>query len=106
MVKGLKEYVEKHGTHFTQELAYSAAQCNEWSLKDIEKALRNKVYYDVSGCTPGDLIFIVNGYDNLSSKKEIAVLLIKCVFCYVGEASNIFKRWVSCNKDFDFTPYI
>lgn len=103
-MKGLKEYVAKHGLHFTEELAYDIVG-KHWIYEDIDKALQKEVYYNVSGCTPGDIIYCVN-IAGLHRKKDIVNFLIEYILCDVGFSDRLFNSWSTINKDFDFTPYI
>ena len=103
-MKGLKEYVEKHGRHFTEELAYTVSGCR-WTYKEINNSLQKKVYYNVSGCTPGDIVYCVNGLD-FDNRRDIVSFLIRCVLYDVGVSDTLFNLWVMDNNSFDFTPYI
>ena len=103
-MRGLEEYVCKHGKHFTEDLAH-AVSGYRWSYKEIEESLQKRVYYNVSGCTSGDIVYCVNGLD-LENRKEIVSFLLRCVMYDVGASDKLFDLWVMCNQDFDFTPYI
>lgn len=103
-MKGLKEYVEKHGRHFTEELAYAVSGCR-WTYKEIDKSLQKKVYYNVSGCTPGDIAYCVNGLD-FDNRRDAVSFLLRCVLYDVGLSDTLFNLWVMDNDSFDFTPYI
>ena len=108
LMKGLEEYIKVHGRHFTEELA-SAVTCHRWSPGQIEKAAQRKVWYNVTGSTRGDLIYLVNEiYKNWQYKT-----LNKCLnypLYVIGEhrfhGGAVFNDWLEDNKDFDFTPYI
>jgi hypothetical protein len=118
-MKGLNEYIKKHGKHFTEELAYDAALSKRWNRKQIEDAIQRKVWYNVTGSTIGDIIYLVNEcYDDENfmgyGKKD------KCLsytLAFVGDYRNyegkLFNDWLkegiqftSFRKHFDFTPYI
>ena len=103
-MKGLEEYIEKHGKHFTMKLAYDVSN-DYWSDEEIHKALQKKVYYNVSGCTPGDIVYVVNGMD-IDNMKEVVRFLMRCVLYDVGTSDKLFDTWVCFNEDFDFTHYI
>lgn len=103
-MKGLNEYVSKHGKHFTEDLAHAISGCR-WSYKEIDESLQKKVYYNVSGCTPGDIVYCVNGLE-FDNRKEIVSFLLRCVMYDVGTSDELFDTWILCHPDFDFTPYI
>lgn len=103
-MKGLKEYIKKHGKHFTEELAHDVVG-SAWSFKEIDRSLQKKVYYNVSGCTSGDIVYYVNGM-GFDYMRDIIQFLIRDVLYDVGLSDKLFLMWCECNKDFDFTPYI
>ena len=111
-MKGLKKYLKKHGNHFTEQLAYDVALNKRWNKKQIENSIRNMVWYNVTGSSIGDIIYLVNecyddenfmGYGRKS--KCISYTLL-----YIGDFKNyggkLFKQWLREYPDFDFTPYI
>lgn len=110
MVKGLGEYVEKHGMHFTVELAYDATY-KYYDVDEIEKELNKKVYYNVSGYTLGDAVYIFNGWTDERSRtdKRYRAEMVRMI---LGDSdyldtSSVFELWVKAYaRDFDFTPYI
>lgn len=118
-MKGLNEYIKKHGKHFTEDLAYDAAFSKKWNKKQIEDVLQGMVWYNVTGSTIGDIIYLVNEcYDDENfmgyGKKH------KCIsytLLYIGDFKNyggkLFDEWLEEMKqhrvirdNFDFTPYI
>lgn len=104
-MKGLNEYMKKHGKHFTMELACVAAGKVRWSFKEIDTSLQRKVYYNVSGCTSGDIVFFANT-SRLRRKREIVRTLLENVMYIVGFSDRMFSRWILINEDFDLTPYV
>lgn len=118
-MKGLNKYIKKHGKHFTEQLAYDAALSSKWNRKQIEGAIQKKVWYNVTGSTIGDIIYLVNecydddnfmGYGRKS--KCISYTLL-----YIGNYKNfggkLFDQWLEesmqynhFKDNFDFTPYI
>ena len=104
-MKGLDEYIAKHGKHFTEELAYRAAGSKRWTSAEIHRALQKKVYYNVSGCTSDDIAYLVNGM-GFTSKRDFISFLMRCIFYEVDSSDRNFDMWVIANKDFDLTPYI
>ena len=118
-MKGLDEYIKKHGKHFTEELAYEAALSKRWNKKQIEDTLQKMVWYNVTESTIGDIIYLVNEcYDDENfmgyGKK------LKCIsytLLYIGNFRNyggkLFDEWLEkasqynfFKDNFDFTPYI
>lgn len=106
-MKGLQAYIRKHGQHFTPELAYDVMG-RRWTFQEIDKALCKEVYYNVSGCTPGDIIYYCNSIKP-SNKKEF-VSWMKAGLQNIVTSSLLFPVWLSLVKsykpDFDFTPYV
>lgn len=109
-MKGLKQYIRKHGKHFTEELAMNATG-GRWSREDIMDKVESQVYYNVTGSTVGDIIFLVNfakdsGRSFLRTKHQC----VKFALCIVGEYAMhdgvMFSKWVGDTKDFDLTQYI
>lgn len=121
-MKGLEEYIKKHGKHFTEKLAYDAALSKRWNKKQIEDAIQGKVWYNVTGSTIGDIIYLVNecyddgligdmvGYNKKSR-------CISYTLLYIGDFKNyggrLFDQWLEeiehldfFRDNFDFTPYI
>lgn len=110
-MKGLHKYIDRHGKHFTVELALSAAG-KRWNKDTIEKAASKKVYYNVTEATLGDIVFLTNYY-HLSLGKPFNKCIdysLSKVSDYSNYEGNIFIDWIvmiTCyGKDFDFTPYI
>ena len=103
-MEGLQQYVDKHGKHFTESLAYNVAG-RHWSADKIIGALSSKVYYNVSGCTLGDIVYCVNRM-NFSTKRDVQNFLLKDVLCNVDMSDRLFGEWVEGNEYFDLTPYL
>lgn len=118
-MKGLNEYIKKHGKHFTEKLAYDAALSKKWNKKQIVDAIRGRVWYNVTGSTIGDIIYLVNEcYDDENfmgyGKKSKCIIY---TLLYIGDYKNyggkLFDEWLkeskqydSFKRNFDFTPYI
>lgn len=58
-MKGLEEYIAKHGRHFTEDLVRDAI-FNRWSSLEIDRSSRDMVYYNVSSATLGDITYLAN----------------------------------------------
>ena len=108
LMKGLKEYIRIHGRHFTEELA-RAVTCQRWSSKQIEKAAQKKVWYNVTGSTLGDLVYLVNEIYKDWQYRALSKCLDYPLYV-VGEyrfhGGVVFNDWLEDNPEFDFTPYI
>lgn len=109
-MRRLGKYIKKHGRHFTIELAMNATR-GRWNKEDIMDKVESQVYYNVTGSTVGDIVFLVNfakdsGRPFLKTKYQC----IKFALCIVGEyafhSGVMFNKWVGDTKDFDLTPYI
>lgn len=109
-MKGLKQYIKKHGRHFTEELAMTATK-GRWNTEEIMPKVGTYVYYNVTGSTVGDIVFLVNfakdsGRSFLKTKHQC----IKFALCIVSEYAMhdgvMFNKWIGDTKDFDLTPYI
>lgn len=111
-MKGLEEYIKVHGRHFTEQLALAVTE-GKWDGIKVSKAAQRKVYFNVTGSTLGDMVFLTNeAYDPLLYH----ITLDRCV-CYmlmiIGDFlnyRNLFDEWLEDYQmeygSFDFTPYI
>ena len=114
-MKGLKEYIKKHGKHFTEELAYQVAG-KRWNAEQIERAAQKKVYYNVTGSTLGDMVFLTNEvYDEwnrfgYSGFCKCILYTLHIVGDYTYNSGLLFDEWVNEMKrvklDIDLRPYI
>ena len=104
-MKGLKKYIDRYGYHFTESLSHDVSK-HRWTSKDLIKRLENKVYYNVTESSLGDMLYIINACDDTKSGKEGIKYMLSIVedFNYYG--GKIFKEWLHQVEDFDFTPYI
>ena len=107
---GLREYIGKYGKHFTVELAYKVGG-DRWNAKEIYDYIQKKVYYNVSGTTLGDMVYLFNRmYSPLPGGKEHSR---NNVISYVQDMENldacpIFDIWSRANRgeDIDLREYI
>ena len=109
-MKGLRQYIRKHGRHFTEELAMSATK-GKWDREDIIDKVESYVYYNVTGSTVGDIVFLVNfakdsGRSFLKTKRQCIRFALRIVGEYAMHDGVMFNKWVGDTKEFDFTPYI
>lgn len=108
-MKGLKEYIKKHGKHFTEQLAYDATM-KKWSSKEIETTAQSKVYYNVTSSTLGDMVYLVHivykAYPKEYCRKDYCVDYALAVIGDVDYKESAFSNWILTIRDFDFTPYI
>lgn len=109
-MKGLRRYIRKHGKHFTEELAINATK-GKWDIGDIIDKIESYAYYNVTGSTVGDIVFLVNfakdsGRSFLKTKHQC----IRFALCIIGEYAMcdgvMFDKWVRDTKEFDLTSFI
>lgn len=111
-MKGLGAYIKKHGKHFTEELAYEVVG-KRWSGRQIQKAAQHRVYYNVTGSTLGDMIYLTNSMGNKWDILKMPTCITFTLFI-VGEfkyyGGVVFDTWLKDLEEsklaFDFTPYI
>ena len=109
-MKGLKAYLKKHGKHFTEELALSVTS-GKWNSSRVMEKAQSMVYYNVTGSTVGDIVFLTNyAKDTGKSFYRTKHNCVRFALCIVGEYSlrdgAMFSKWVGDTKEFDLTPYI
>ena len=109
-MKGLRQYIRKHGRHFTEELAMTVTK-GKWDSSEIMEKAESMVYYNVTGSTVGDIVFLANyAKDTGKPFYKTKHNCVRFALCIVGEYAlgdgAMFKKWISDTKDFDFTPYI
>lgn len=113
-MKGIKEYIKKHGRHLTEELAYEVAG-SKWKIDKIQAVLSTMVWYNVTGTTSGDLIYMVNTvyayYHPMFNIRGVCRIVADLVGDYTIGKEFAFDSWLarvisSNNKDFDLSLYI
>ena len=109
-MKGLRQYIRKHGRHFTEELAMTVTK-GKWNSSEIMEKAESMVYYNVTGSTVGDIVFLTNYAKNTGkSFYRTKHNCVRFALCIVGEYTlrngAMFKKWVWDTKHFDLTPYI
>ena len=108
-MKGLGEYIERHGRHLTVQLALDVMDIR-WSSSEVMKSAQGKVYYNVTSASEGDMVYLVNlGYLLNGWRKGRCIdFCLKVIGDYgVGEGiafDDCMGRLVT--SGFDFTPYI
>lgn len=98
-MKGLRKYIAKHGRHFTPELAAKVLDC-KWNASEVEIASDRVVYYNVSGATLGDIVFLTNLF---------SCSLLKYALEIVGNVNTngyAFNAWLLSKEDVDLNGYI
>lgn len=104
-MKGLKQYLRKHGNHFTEALVKDYIP-TKWDYPEIEKSIKDEVWYNCWSATKGDMLYLVNIAHIFSgSNKRLCIMFMLGV---VGdyEHREWFDMWVKDNEDFDLTPYV
>ena len=111
-MKGLERYIEKHGNHFTEKLAHTVTN-SKWDFEQINKVAQSRVYYNVTGTTSGDIIYLVDMVCNRPYNKQPLNRGIKEVLMWVQDykkRGSAFCIWLAVTafkeENFDFTPYI
>lgn len=113
-MKGVVEYLNKYGYHFTKELVEDAIDL-KWSVRDIMDSSQKKVYYNVTGSTDGDMAYITHWlYKNEGwPKTDTKGGCINRMLWFIGNyevGTYFFCSWLYHTarerKDFDFTPYL
>lgn len=103
-MKGLRKYIAKHGRHFTPELAAKVLDC-KWNVSEIERASDRVVYYNVSGATLGDIVFLTNLFSCSFSKRRCIKYALEIVE-NVDTNGYAFNAWLLSNEDIDLNSYI
>lgn len=116
-MKGLKEYIAKHGRHLTVELANSFMGGEaRWNKDSVMESMQKKVYYNVTGTSDADLYYWVNmcyEVSNVSGRRSTKNRCIKDAVRRIGDMEyegwafdNAVMTFALTETDFDFTPYI
>ena len=111
-MKGLEEYIEVHGNHFTEKLAAEVTN-RKWDFSEVAKTTQEKVYYNVTGSTLGDMVYLADMICNRSHRKQSLKRGINEVLTWVQDyrrGGSAFCIWLTVSivkgEDFDFTSYI
>lgn len=108
-MKSLEEYVLVHGRHFTTDLAIAAIK-SRWSPEEIERTSSTMVYYNVSGATFGDLVFLTNKhYINVYPCHTSKIKCIQHALDIIGDVDAVeyaFNLWLLKDSDLDLKDYI
>lgn len=106
-MKGLKEYIARHGRHFTESLAVMAVD-GKWCPSDVEKTSETMVYYNVSEATLGDMVFLVNLY-NIMNRHASKRACVKYAIDVIGDVTMngyAFSLWLTWNNDVNLYDFI
>lgn len=114
-MKGLEEYLKKHGYHFTKRLA-NAVVSGKWDVDTVMENAQKHVYYNVIGSTSGDMCYMVywlyrhDGWPQAHDKRSSIKTMLWMVGNHTVSSRYFFSEWLG-NKarersDFDFTPYL
>ncbi len=82
-----------------------------WDSSEIMEKAESMVYYNVTGSTVGDIVFLTNyAKDTGKSFYKTKYNCVKFALCIVGEYAlrdgAMFRKWTEDNRDFDLTEYI
>ena len=109
VMKGLREYIKKHGKHFTEKLVMDIMPIR-WKADDIVSTAQKKVYYNVTGSTVGDMVYLVNAYHHRGHSKNQCILFMLDNIGNYTNSGRAFSSWAFARRSrkpgFDFTPYI
>lgn len=103
-MRGLKEYIARHGHHFTVELAERVLDI-KWRAQEVISASERRVYYNISGATVGDMVFLANLFSDSFSKGKC----IRYALEIVGDVTKdgyAFDAWLMSNEAMDLRKYI
>ena len=107
-MKGLREYVKKHGMHFTEKLALDAIPLR-WDAEKVKQATQKKVYYNVTGASSGDMLYLV-GIANKKTLDKCIDFMINVISDYGFSDGLVFSAWYclreACKDNVDLTEYI
>jgi hypothetical protein len=114
-MKGLESYLQKHGNHFTKELA-NAVVSSKWDTDTVAKDAQKHVYYNVIGATSGDMCYMTHwlyehkGWPEAYDKRSSIKMMLWMVGNINVDSPYFFCEWIwdqaRAKSDFDFTPYI
>ena len=111
-MKGLEQYIEKYGNHFTEELA-SDITLKKWDSSKIQKSAQKKVYYNVTGSTSGDMMYLMDMFCYYLSDQYTHGSCMNLMLSWVEDykkTAKPFHIWLTKKilgeEEFDFTPYI
>lgn len=93
-MKGLEEYIKRHGRHFTERLALDSTVVR-WDAAKVRKAVEGRVYYNVTGSTVGDMVYLVNEY-HARCPRPHKVQCIKYVLRVVEDVTLEGKAFGDC----------
>ena len=106
-MKGLRKYIAKHGRHLTEQLAMDALECR-WNIPEVVKATENRVYYNVSEATLGDIVLMVNHFNS----RFIDANKYDCVKWALSKVEDVntngyaFEILIKSYNDIDLRKYI
>lgn len=106
-MKGLEEYIKRHGRHLTERLALDSTVVR-WDAAKVRKAVEGRVYYNVTGFTVGDMVYLVNEYHARYPRPHKAQC-IKYVLRVVEDVTlegKAFGDWLAKGSTVDLGRYI
>lgn len=104
-MKGLRQYIRKHGKHLTEELAIAVVKC-KWNPSEIDEYTKDLVYYNVTKASLGDMVYLVNSYRMI--RKANRQSCIRFALNVIGETKlegYAFNEMLYNNKDIDLRNY-
>lgn len=103
-----KEYIEKHGYHFSDKLAEHASDMlknadgskHTWKASEVEQALKQLAFIQPGNATIGDLTYLANMYysdfypEVLKSENDCIKAAVATARDSDGYEGMAFKRWM------------
>ena len=107
IMKGLEEYIKRHGRHLTERLALDSTVVR-WDAAKVRKAVEGRAYYNVTGFTVGDMVYLVNEYHARYPRPHKAQC-IKYILRIVEDVAfegKAFDDWLAKGSTVDLGRYI
>lgn len=105
-MKGLKQYLKKHGKHFTVALAESSIPI-KWNYSEVERAIKNEVWYNCWSATEGDMLYLINvAYQYSKKDKRTCMLFMLGTIGDYDEKEKWFDAFVLDNGNLDLNSYM
>ncbi len=106
-MKGLKEYLARHGRHLTERLVMDSIKI-KWNTAEVMETSETMVYYNVTGSTVGDMVYLANEYHARCPKHHKA-RCVRYALETIGDAAlegHAFDRWLERGCCIDLVRYI
>jgi hypothetical protein len=112
-MKGLQKYIKKYGNHFTTALAEEVCKSFEYSFRNpmwygdkLERELQKRVYYNVTGTTLGDAVYLFNRSRSQGCSRSMCIKKVLSYMETYHNRQNLFSVWIASEEDVNLKPYI